>query len=404
MNARSVHAKNTEIWCHCMLARRSCQAPVLATLSILRKRNSPAAKPPYPVKPTAHRSNILSGEQNEGMPTPKNVRVVITAQGGSEVLKLVEHDVPAPGPGQVRVKNLAAGVAYADVLMRHGLYPKIPPFPFPPGYDIVGDIDALGEGVRGFSIGQRVAALTMIGGYAQYVVVPTAHLVPVPTDLDPVEAVSLVLNYVTAYQMLHRFGRLQSGQSILIHGAAGGVGTAALQLGKLAGLRMFGTASKPKHDLICSLGATPIDYRSESFAQRVRQLAPDGLDCVFDPIGGKNWLTSYRCLRRDGTLVCYGASSAIAAGKLFAGLGFAILGFLKLFPGGRRVYWYNVKSLRDEHPGWFRDDLSNLFDLLARRQIEPVIAARLPLREASEANRLLEQAQVSGKIVLLPQA
>ena len=338
------------------------------------------------------------------MPTPRNVRVVITAQGSSDVLKLVEDDLPAPAPGQVRVKNLASGVAYADILMRHGLYPKIPRFPFPPGYDIVGEIDALGEGVQGFSIGQRVAALTMIGGYAQYTIIPIAHLVPVPADLDPAEAVSLVLNYVTAYQMLHRLGRLQPGQSILIHGAAGGVGTAALQLGKLAGLRMFGTASKSKHDLVRSLGATPIDYRSESFAERIGQLTPDGVDCVLDPIGGKNWLTSYGCLRRGGTLACYGASSAVAAGKLSAGLGFALLGILKLLPGGRRAYWYNVKNLRDKHPDWFREDLSKLFDLLAQRQIEPVIAARLPLREAAEANRLLEQARVSGKIVLLPQA
>jgi len=338
------------------------------------------------------------------MPTPRNVRVVITAQGSSDVLKLVEDDLPAPAPGQVRVKNLASGVAYADILMRHGLYPKIPRFPFPPGYDIVGEIDALGAGVQGFSIGQRVAALIMIGGYAQYTIIPIAHLVPVPADLDPAEAVSLVLNYVTAYQMLHRLGRLQSGQSILIHGAAGGVGTAALQLGKLAGLRMFGTASKSKHDLVRSLGAAPIDYRSESFAERIGQLAPEGLDCVLDPIGGKNWLTSYRCLRRGGTLACYGASSAVAAGKLSAGLGFVLLEILKVLPGGRRACWYNVKNLRDKHPDWFREDLGKLFDLLAQRQIEPVIAARLPLREASEANRLLEQAQVSGKIVLLPQA
>src|SRR5215469_2830457 len=163
------------------------------------------------------------------MPSSQYLRVVITAQGGPEVLKIVEEEIPVPAPGQVRVKNLASGVAYADVLMRHGLYPKIPGFPFAPGYDIVGDIDAVGAGVQGFPVGQRVAALTMIGGYAQYTLVPAAHLVAVPPDLDPAEAVSLVLNYVTAYQMMYRNAHLQSGQSLLIHGAAGGVGTAALQ-------------------------------------------------------------------------------------------------------------------------------------------------------------------------------
>jgi NADPH:quinone reductase len=334
---------------------------------------------------------------------PKNLRVIITAQGGPEVLKLVEEDLPAPGHGQVRVKNLASGVAYADVLMRHGLYPKTPPFPFAPGYDIVGDIDALGQGVTQFALGQRVAALTMVGGYAQYTIVPAAHLVPVPDQLDPAEAVSLVLNYVTAYQMLHRFSHLREGQRLLVHGAAGGVGTAALQWGRIAGLQMFGTASKPKHALVTSLGATPIDYRSENFVERIKQLAPGGVDCVLDPIGGKNWLASYRCLRSGGTLACYGASSAVAEGKLFAGLGFATLGLLKLIPGGKRAYWYNIKTLRDTHPDWFREDLSKLFNLLRDKKIQPVIAAKLPLREAARANEMLEKAQVSGKIVLLPQ-
>jgi NADPH:quinone reductase-like Zn-dependent oxidoreductase len=287
--------------------------------------------------------------------------------------------------------------------MRYGLYPKTPPFPFAPGYDIVGDIDALGPGVTEFAIGQRVAALTMLGGYAQYTLVSAAHLVPVPDQLDPAEAVSLVLNYVTAYQMLHRSTQLREGQRLLVHGAAGGVGTAALQLGKIAGLEMFGTASKSKHELVASLGATPIDYRAEKFAERIAQLAPGGLDCVLDPIGGKNWLASYRCLRAGGTLACYGASSAVSEGKLSAGLGFATLGLLKLIPGGKRTYWYNVKTLRDSNPDWFREDLSQLFSLLVARKIQPVIAARLPLREAARANEMLERAQVSGKIVLLPQ-
>jgi NADPH:quinone reductase-like Zn-dependent oxidoreductase len=332
-----------------------------------------------------------------------NLRAIITGQGGPEVLKIVEDGLPTPAAGQVRVKNLASGVAYADVLMRHGLYPKTPPFPFTPGYDIVGDIDALGDGVENFSVGQRVAALTMIGGYARYTIVPAAHLVPVPANIDPAEAVSLVLNYVTAFQMLHRVAKLRPGQRVLVHGAAGGVGTAALQLGKIAGLEMFGTASKAKHSIVASLGATPIDYRAGSFVERIAELAPGGVDCVLDPIGGKNWLASYRCLRSGGTLICYGASAAVAEGKLSAGLGFATLGLLKLLPGQKRALWYNVKTLRDEHPDQFREDLSKLFDLLATRQIQPVIAARLPLREAARANQLLEQAKVSGKIILLPQ-
>jgi NADPH:quinone reductase-like Zn-dependent oxidoreductase len=333
----------------------------------------------------------------------KNSRVVITGLGGPEVLKWVEDDLPRPSPGQVRVKVLATGVAYADVLMRHGLYPGVPPFPFAPGYDIVGEIDALGAGVNNFTLGQRVAALTMLGGYGRFTLVPAAHLVAVPNQLDPAEAVSLVLNYVTAYQMLHRLADLRSGQRLLVHGAAGGVGTAALQLGKIAGLQMFGTASKSKHELVSSLGATPIDYRAENFVDRIAELAPGGLDAVFDPIGGTSWWDSYRCLRRGGLLACYGASAAVTHGKLAAGLGFALLGLMKIIPDGKRATWYNIKTQRDVHPDWFREDLSRLFSLLATRQIQPVIAARMPLREAARANELLEKAQISGKLVLLCQ-
>ena len=335
------------------------------------------------------------------MASLKNARMVITGRGGPEVLQWVEDDLPNPGPGQVRVKVIATGVAYADILMRRGLYPVSQAFPFAPGYDIVGDIDALGDGVTGFTLGQRVAALTMIGGYSRYTIVPVAHLVPMPDD--PAEAVSLVLNYVTAYQMVHRVAKLREGQSFLIHGAGGGVGTAALQLGKIAGLRMFGTASKSKLELVAALGATPIDYRSEKFVARIRQLAPEGLDAVLDSVGDKTRTDSYRCLRRGGYLICFGVSSAVEKGKLSAALGFAWLGLMKLVPDGKHPVWFNVKWLRDAHPDWFREDLSKLFGMLAARQIQPVIAARMPLREAARANELLEKAQVSGKIVLLCQ-
>lgn len=332
----------------------------------------------------------------------KNIRVVITRQGGPEVLQLIEEEIRSVPPGHVRVKVLAAGVAFADVLMRRGLYPKTPPFPFSPGYDIVGEVDSLGEGVNEFRLGGRVAALTMIGGYSQYAVVPSRHLVRAPDGLDPAEAVSLVLNYVTAYQMMHRVANLREGQAMLAHSAAGGVGTAALQLGKNLSLRMFGTASKSKHDLVRSLGATPIDYRSENFRDVVRRALPGGLDCVLDPIGGMQWWESYRCLRSAGNLVCYGAQAAVSEGKGAAVLGFALLGLMKVLPDGRRASWYNVKRQRDAKPEWFREDLSRLFEMLAARHIQPVIAGRFPLRDAARANELLESAQIAGKLVLLP--
>lgn len=337
------------------------------------------------------------------MTSPKNVRVVITRLGGPEVLRQVEEELPSVPDGHVRVKVLATGVAFADVLMRHGLYPGVPPLPFAPGYDIVGEVEALGPNVTGFHVGQGVAALTMIGGYSRYTVVPAAHLVPVPDGLDPAEAVSLVLNYVTAYQMMQRVAQLTAGQTILIHSAAGGVGTAALQLGKIQGLKMFGTASKPKHDRVRGLGGIPIDYRSENFLSRVREAAPEGIHCVLDPIGGSQWWKSYQCLRRGGHLVCFGAQAAVAGGKGIAALGFALLGLMKILPDRRHASWYNIKKLRDARPQWFREDLSRLFGLLATGQIQPVIAGKFPLREAVRANELLEKSQGVGKFVLLPQ-
>ena len=186
-------------------------------------------------------------------------QVLLTGVGGPEVLEVVERDAPEPGRGEVRVRVLAAGVAFADVLMRHGKYPGAPKIPFTPGYDLVGEVEKLGEGVGGVTVGQRVAALTQVGSYAQRVVVAAEELVPVPDGVDPAEAVALVLNYVTAYQMLHRVAEVRPGERILVHGAAGGVGTALLDLGRLGGLEAYGTASAAKHDAVRRFRATPID-------------------------------------------------------------------------------------------------------------------------------------------------
>lgn len=338
------------------------------------------------------------------MPAGLNGRIVVTSFGGPEVLRYIEEETPEPGRGEVRVKVLAAGVAYADVLMRRGLYPHTPRPPFTPGYDIIGEIEKLGPDVSRFAPGQRIAALTTRGGYARSVILPESDLIPVPESVDPAQAVCLILNYVTAYQMLHRVARVAKGQRILIHGAAGGVGTALLQLGKITNLVMYGTASKSKHAAIVAEGGTPIDYRSEDFATRIREEAGDGVDCVFDPVGGTNWWRSYRVLRANGILVCYGVSTMVSGGKILAGGGsFLLMGILKLIPDGKKCEWFNVTNLRKQHPDWFRQDLSLLFELLAQGKIRPVIAARFPLREAAKANALIEDSKVTGKIVLLCQ-
>ena len=334
----------------------------------------------------------------------KYKRVVITRHGGPEVLQVVEEELPEPSAGQVRVKILATGAAFTDVLMREGLYPGVPPIPYSPGYDIVGVVEKLGLGVSSLELGQVVVALTIVGGYAEYICLPAEDLVLVPTGIDPIEACCLPLAYVTAYQMLHRIAQVQPGKRILIHGAAGGVGTALLQLGKLVDLQMYGTASKPKHDVVSRLGGTPIDYKSEDFVQRIRELTGDGVDVVFDAVGGNYLRRSYKTLRAGGQLINYGVSCAVAAQQskfLIAASSFLLLTLLQLLPDGRKAVFYSIAASKKRHPDWFREDLTELLNLLAQQRIQPIIAQQIPLVEAVRVHELLNRSVVNGKIVLL---
>jgi len=342
----------------------------------------------------------------------KNRRVVIAAHGGPEVLKIIEEEVPEPSAGEVRLHVLVTSVAFADVLMRYGMYPATPPLPFSPGYDVVGVVDKPGVGVSDFAPGETVAALTMFGGYAQFLCVPASELTRVPEGVDPAEAVSLVLNYVTAQQMIRRVAELKAGQSVLIHGAAGGVGTAVLELGKLADLKIYGTASRSKHDLVTSLGGIPIDYKADDFVARTLQMTGGtGVDAVFDAVGGTNWWRSYKTLRAGGKtpggkLIGFGMSSVIENGKpskLRGAASFALMGLLGYLPDGKSARWYSITTEKKKHPEWFPEDLATLLGLLAEKKVRPVISARLPLREAQHAHELIEQARVSGKIVLMCQ-
>src|SRR5678810_101472 len=173
----------------------------------------------------------------------RNTRIIVTHYGGPDALRVIEEECPEPKDGEVRVRVLAAGVSLPDVMAREGVHPETPPLPFTPGWDLVGVVDRLGNGVSGIEPGQIVAAMPIHGAYAEFVCLPQRELVPVPSGLDPAEAVSLVLNYVTAYQMMHRSAKVRRGQRVLIHGAAGGVGSALMQLGRVAGLELYGTCS-----------------------------------------------------------------------------------------------------------------------------------------------------------------
>jgi len=235
----------------------------------------------------------------------------------------------------------------------------------------------------------------------------------VPSGLDPAEAVSLVLNYITAYQMLHRSARVKPGQRVLIHGASGGVGSALLQLGRLVGLEMYGTCSSRGASAVSELGGTPIDYRQADFVEEIRRLTHEGVDVVFDSIGGAHIWRSRKALRPGGRVVAYGLTGMLREGRLASGRpgrrhrfrGVAIFGVYIaggwLLPGRKRVIPYSIQWLKRIRPAWFRHDLIALFDLLQQKKIKPLVARRFPLAEARNAHELLGTGGVTGKIVLV---
>jgi len=344
----------------------------------------------------------------------KHTRIIVTHYGGPEALQVVEDECPEPRDGEVRVRVLAAGVALPDVMAREGVHPETPPLPFTPGWDLVGVVDRLGAGLSGIEPGQIVAALPIHGAYAEFVCLPPRELVPVPAGVDAAEAVSLVLNYVTAYQMLHRSAKVRPGQRVLIHGAAGGVGTALLQLGRLAGLALYGTCSSRGAPVVSDLGGIPIDYQQQDFVTEMHRLTREGVDVVFDPIGGPHLWQSRQALRPGGRVVGYGLRSSLRGEGLASGRpgrrqrcrGTALFGLYIaggwLLPGRKRVVPYSIQTLKRLRPAWFRQDLLTLFDLLHQQKLTPLIAQRFPLAEARQAHELLGKGGVTGKIVLVP--
>jgi len=342
----------------------------------------------------------------------KHTRILVPHYGGPDALELLEEERPEPKADQVGVRVLTAGVALPDVMAREGIHPETPRVPFTPGWDLVGVVDRLGAGVAGVQPGQVVAAMPIHGAYAEYVCLPQTELVPVPSGLDAAEAVSLVLNYITAFQMMHRSARVTPGQRVLIHGASGGVGTALLQLGRLAGVEMYGTCSSRGAAAVVELGGIPIDYRQQDFVAEIHRLTGAGVDAVFDPIGGAHLWRSRKALRPGGKVVGYGLITSIRGEGLTSGrpgrrqrfrgtasFGLYIAGGW-LLPGRKRVVPYSIQTLKRLRPEWFRQDLITLLDLLQQEKIRPRIARRFPLAEARRAHELLAAGGVIGKIVL----
>jgi NADPH:quinone reductase-like Zn-dependent oxidoreductase len=324
-------------------------------------------------------------------------------------LQLRQRTLVAPASGQVLVQVEASGVSFAEKGMRRGRYPGQPKFPFVPGYDLVGTVQEVGAGGDRALIGTRVAVATKTGGWATYALVAAADLVPVPPTVDAAEAETVIVNGVTAWQMLFRSAQVKPGQTILVHGANGGVGSILVQLARHSGLRVIGTASPRHHDALRELRVEPLDYNASNLAAQVRTLAPDGVNAVFDHLGLDSARRSFDLLARGGTLVAYGMAAELNEGgsmlPVFLKMVGQILAWTAL-PNSRRASFYDFWSGKTLNPSAFRrrqhEDLSQVLKLLSEGVITPYVAARFPLSEVARAMELAESRTVMGKVVLIP--
>jgi NADPH:quinone reductase len=336
------------------------------------------------------------------MSEPRNRVVQLRRFGGPDELEVVDAPLPTAGPGEVRVRVLASSLNYTEVLIRRRLYPQTmrlqPPFVL--GYDVVGEIDQLGEGVRGFQIGDRVADMTVVGSNATYRTLRADNLARVPASIDPAEAATLILSWTTAYQLLHRSAHVTPGQRVLVHGAAGAVGQALITLGRLARLEVWGAARGEHAAMIRELGAKPIDYQREDFTR----VLPDGFDVVIDGIGEDGYRRSFAALKPGGLLLAIGFSASVQAKQRMRTilLSIARMYLWRFLPGGKHARFYSINVMRARHPAWFREDLERLFGLLATGAIRPRVAVRISFDEVAEAHRRLEAGGLEGKLVLCP--
>ncbi len=324
--------------------------------------------------------------------------VMLMKPGGPEALQIVELPVEAPGPGQLRVRVRAAGVGATDFIVLAGKYRFAPKLPLVPGYEVAGVVEAVGDGVTGFEVGQRVAALTVYGAFAELLTRGAEHFLPIPDDVSDRDAAAVILNYGTAWQMIHRIAKVKPGERALVTGASGGVGTAALQLLRLAGVKTYGAASASKHEMLRSLGATPIDYRAAPVDRLIRTLEPNGVDYVFDAIGGANIGPCIGALRRGGTLVAFGfmaATTPLSQLAMFANI------FIGARLRGRQGKFYGITMLYRKDPKQLREDLPKIFTLLGQKKVDPLVHHTFPLLDAAKALELLAAGSVEGKIVLL---
>lgn len=340
---------------------------------------------------------------------PEATEVVLPGIVEPSGLQIRRRVLSGPAAGQALVRVEASGVSFAEKGMRRGRYPGQPKFPFVPGYDLVGTVVAVGGGVSPSLVGKRIAALTKIGGWASHVLLQAEDLMPVPEGVDPAEAETLVVSGITAWQMLHRTARIRRGQTILVHGANGGVGTTLVQLARHAGVRVIGTASPRHHDALRKMGVEPLDYNDADLARSLRRLAPQGADAVFDHVGGESAVTSFKMLAPGGTLVCYGTASKLDDSASMIGVFLVIitrLAWWSFLPNGHKAVFYNIWAGHTVGRAAFRarlrQDFGQVVALLTQGVLTPQVAARFPLEQASAAMELAESRTAYGKVVLMP--
>jgi NADPH:quinone reductase-like Zn-dependent oxidoreductase len=332
--------------------------------------------------------------------------VWITKSGPPEVLEVRDGPDPEPKDGEVLIRVRGSGVNFADVMARLGLYPDAPPRPCVVGYEVAGTVERLGNGVNGrFTVGQRVVALTRFGGYAEAVSVPERQVFPLPEAMSFEAGAAVPVNYLTAVLMLRHFGNVHAGERVLVHAAAGGVGIAAIQLCKLAGAEVIGTASPSKHEVLRAMGVRyAIDYRTQDFEKEVKRITDGrGVDIVLDATG--SFRKSYRCLAPLGRLVCFGisgASTGVSPNRLAAVRRLVTLPWfhpIALMNANKAVIGVNLGHLWDRIDMLRREMLGLLADC-ASGHLEPRVGKTFPLIEAAAAHRYIQERQNVGKVIL----
>jgi NADPH:quinone reductase-like Zn-dependent oxidoreductase len=334
--------------------------------------------------------------------------LVITEHGPPDVLRVEERPDPEPGRGEVRVRVRAAGVNFADLLGRVGLYPDAPKPPCVVGYEVAGDVDALGDGVDGFEVGQRVMGACRFGGYAQLAVAGTESLLPMPDGWSYSEGAAMPVTYSTAYAGLVRYGALRPGERVLIQAAAGGVGIAATQIAKLLGAEVYGTASPSKHEAIRGFGVDhPVDYRTHDVVDEVRRISGEErpIDLALDAIGGRSFKQSFALLRAGGRLVCFGASEVQAGERRSPLRALRVIAQmprfnpLKLMRESKSVIGLNMLTLWDANQS-LDELIGPLRDWIADDRLRPVVAKEFRLDDGAAAHRYVHERSNVGKVVL----